>query len=441
MNVSNHTPRAGIISSNFWPEQTGIGQVTTELADYLSGEGVDVQVATAMPYYPEWRIYDGYRGRIRMTESRSRIAIHRGWHYTRLAPSTLQRILHELTLCMFSIPNMIRVSNADVVYVVSPDLAFAFVAMLIARIRGARRVLIVQDVMPDAAIELGMLRNKLLIALSRLMAKSIYAGASRIYTLGEGMRRRIVAAGAKPEKVHIAPNTIDTAELAPRTNQGRPFRERFVASGKFAVVHAGNMGEKQDLELLLRTARLMKHDSTVHFYVFGDGAVRESFLRRRDEWSLDNVSHFPFQDRAMLPHLLYGADVLLVSQRSEVVDIVVPSKLMTAMGAGAMIVAACAAESETAAILRASGGGVVVPAGDEHALAAEIKRIQTGVVDVQRNRESVAAFAQRTFERRVAYAPIVSHLQLLATHSHRSPRTLAQAPALSAAHSNRGRSE
>ena len=102
--------RIAVVASNFWPERTGIGQVTTELADYLAGEGMDVTVATAMPYYPEWRIYEGYRGRLWRTERRGRMTIHRAWHRTSPAPGALSRIAHEVTLCLFSLPTCIGLS-------------------------------------------------------------------------------------------------------------------------------------------------------------------------------------------------------------------------------------------------------------------------------------------------------------------------------------------
>src|SRR5207237_7399693 len=127
--------------------------------------------------------------------------------------------------------------------------------------------------------------------------------------------------------------------------------------------------------------------------VFGDGAVKEHFLRCCEAWRLRNVTHLPFQDRGFLPHMLHGAHVLLLSQRPEAVDIVVPSKLMTAMGAGAMIVAACSARSETANILASSGGGIVIPASDETALIQAIDRIMSGEEDVARHRQKVRWYA------------------------------------------------
>jgi glycosyltransferase involved in cell wall biosynthesis len=148
----------------------------------------------------------------------------------------------------------------------------------------------------------------------------------------------------------------------------------------------------------------------VHFYVFGDGAAKEDFLRHRAELGLANVSHYPLQERRMLPHMLSGADAVLVSQLPQVVDIVLPSKLITALGAGAMILAACAGNSETARIVEQSHGGIFVPAGDDAALAEQIQRIRSGKVDVNVYRARARKFAQKVFDRDVVYGPLVSEL-------------------------------
>ena len=397
-------PRVALVTSNFWPERTGIGQVATEFAQYLASRGIDVQVATAMPYYPEWEIYPEYRGTSGRTERLGDITIHRAWHHARPAPGALSRIAHEATLSLSSIPNMRRaMRGADVAYIVSPDLSHAFVASLVARAMDVPRVLMVQDVMPDAAVELGMLRNPFLIGAARRIARETYAMAGEILTLSDGMRQRIAREVNGGTRISILPNAVDLEELWTGNGQGIPFRDRFVPKGIFAVVHAGNMGEKQDLELLLRTARRLRECPDIHFYVFGDGAMKSSFLKRRAEWGLENVSHFPFQERAMLPHMLHGADVFLISQSSRVVDIVVPSKLTTALGAGAMVVASCAESSETANIVVESGGGVTVPAGDEEALSRVILHLKRGELDSHRFREAGRAYAREHFDRSRAY--------------------------------------
>jgi colanic acid biosynthesis glycosyl transferase WcaI len=400
--------RVVIVTSNFFPERTGIGQVTTELAEYLASHGQEVSVITAMPYYPEWEIYPVYRSAWLKSESVGSVNVHRAWHFARPNPTSIGRIIHEVTLCAASIPNFIRyMRGADRVFLVSPDLSFAAVGMWTSRLLGKRRLLIVQDVQPEAAVDLGMLRNRFVVGLAKRIAKYLYAHADEVITLSDSMARRINAEMDVSNKLRIVPNTIDTRELEPATNQRSSFRARFVPDDTLAVVHAGNMGEKQDLSLLLRTARLLRDHRNVHFYVFGDGSKKSEFLKLRNDWDLTNVSHYPFQDRAVLPQILHGADVLLISQLPEVIDTVVPSKLVTAMGAGAMIVAACSVRSETARLLSAAGGGLVIRASDEQALADAILRIEAGAEDVARHRQRVRQFAVDKFDRQKVYAGLL----------------------------------
>ena len=411
VSVGERNPKVAIITSNYWPEKTGIGQVTTEFAEYLRSKGIRVSVATAAPYYPEWRISEGYRGRAWSIEERCGVTIHRATHYAAPNPSTLSRVLHEISLCAMSIPNMVRaLRGSREAFIVSPDLSHAFVGSVAARAMRIPITAVVQDVQPDAAIEMGMLSNSAVIAVSRWLARHLYGSAREIITLSDGMKRRVETSPEARGKVNVVPNTIDKSELGDRPGIGSEFRRRFVKDDTFAVLHTGNMGEKQDLPLLLRAARRLRDNTRIRFLVFGDGAVKEKFLRTKEEWQLTNVAHFPLQDRALLPHMLYGADVCLVSQTGQVVDIVVPSKLITAMAAGAMIIAACPVNSETAKLLRASGGGLIVPAGDDFALAQAIEQVVNGRVDVAVHRSRVQEYAANNFSRDAVYGPIAHRL-------------------------------
>lgn len=406
------TPRVAVLCTAYWPEQTGVGQTITEFAEYLAREGCEVRVATGMPSYPQWRIWPEYRGRLWRTESHAGITLFRGWHFVRPRPSTLTRILHEVTISCTSLVNMVRALwRANVAYVVIPPLAFALVGSLVAAAMGVRRVLIVKDIQPDASVELGMMRNPVFIAVSRWMARATYALASEIQTLGEGMRQRIARVAGARKVITIVADTIDGAELAPVPFESNEFRRRFVPPGVFSVLHTGNMGKKQDLDLVVRAADRLRHDTGIHFYVFGDGAARAAFLERCAALELTNVSHFPLQERPMLRHMLSGADVVLVSQLPEVVDIVVPSKVVTALGAGAMVVAACDGASETARLVTASGGGLVIPASDEVALVNAIGRIRRGEVDIAAHRAHGRAFALQTFDRAAVYGPLARDIR------------------------------
>lgn len=446
MAQSNHPHHVSIASSNFWPEPTGISRTVGEFAQFLADSGVRVRVATAMPYYPQWRIWPEYRGRWWCAETQNGVTVFRAWHYVSPRPTTVTRLLHETSLSLFAVPTLVRTLwRSDTVFIVSPALSYALTASLLAAILRVRRILVVKDVMPDAAIELGMLRNPIVIRASRLCARWVYALAHEIHTLCDGMRRRIAHDTRHAEKISIIPDTIDATELAPVPLRENAFRRQFVPDGTFAVVHSGNMGRKQDLDLLLRAAEKLRGDSGVHFYVFGDGADKTRFLQSLEERQLSNVSHFPLQDRGMLRHMLSGADVVLVSQLPAVVDIVVPSKLITAMAGGAMIVSACATESETAKLVTASGGGIVIPSSDAEALVAAIQAIRSGETDTERCRLDARAYAIAHFDRDRVYGPIAESFGGVGRNTKQeanfqeSPEPVYSATAAPLAHSADGR--
>jgi colanic acid biosynthesis glycosyl transferase WcaI len=401
-----------VVSAYFWPEQTGISQVVWELAEFLAARGVEVDVVTAMPFYPAWRIDDQYRRRIWSSEVHHDVRIRRSWHYVRPAPSTFTRLLHEATLALFALPNLVlSLRRARYAYIVSPQLTFAWVASLVARVMRVEFTLVVQDVMPDAAVELGMLKSKTMIGVSRWFARTLYNAADEISTLSEGMKRRIAVLCERPSPISLVPNTIDAEELKAPPIESNEFRRRFVPNGVFAVLHTGNMGQKQDLDLLLSAAQLLRDDPRVRFFVFGDGAERERFLRRRSELKLTNVEQHPLQERWLLPHMLSGADLVLVSQLPEVTDLVVPSKLLTAMGAGAAIVAACHGDSEVARLLTEANGGIVIPASDSQMLVSVIRRISNDPDAMSEYRRSARDYAKAHFARHVVFDGVLGRLR------------------------------
>jgi colanic acid biosynthesis glycosyl transferase WcaI len=399
--------RIAIVMSNFWPEPTGGAPTCTEFAVFLQQSGHEVTVVTSMPYYPQWQIWPEYRGRLWRNDVHHGVRVRRAWHLVSPSVSTMVRIMHEATLSLMSLPSLIRtLLSADIVFLFTPALSFAWLGSVLARLLGVPRIAVVKDVMPDAAIELGMMTNPVMIGISRALARSLYNSSEEVHTLGEGMARRIQALAARPETVRIVPDTVDGTELSPVPRAENEYRKKFVKGDPFVVLHTGNMGKKQDLMLILRTAALMKDDPSIQFHVFGDGAMKTQFLAERDRLGLSNVLHFDLQERWMLRHMLSGADVVLVSQLAEVVDIVVPSKLLTAMVSGSMIVATCTADSAPALILNEGKCGLVSPAEDEAKLAALLRQVKGGAFDTESMRRKAREHALATFGREAVYGPV-----------------------------------
>ena len=93
-----------IYGINYWPELTGVGKYTGEMAEWLATRGHEVQVVTAPPYYPQWRVHDGYSAWTYRRERVHNIPVVRCplWIPKRL--NTIHRILHLASFAILSAP-------------------------------------------------------------------------------------------------------------------------------------------------------------------------------------------------------------------------------------------------------------------------------------------------------------------------------------------------
>ena len=145
--------RVLLLSINYWPEQTGIGAFTAYRAEYLASKGHDVTVCTTFPYYPEWKVPEGWRGKLRMDEERNGVRIVRSWAYIPNPVTSLKRILFEASFVAFSCLRALGQKKPDVLLVVSPPLGLAASAILLSRLWRIPYVFDVEDLQPDAAAE------------------------------------------------------------------------------------------------------------------------------------------------------------------------------------------------------------------------------------------------------------------------------------------------
>jgi hypothetical protein len=104
-----------VLGINYAPERTSVAPFTTGLCEHLAEQGHDVNVVTAFPYYPEWRVWDGYRGCWYRRESIHGVNVRRVWHYIPRTPSKLlQRLAYDLSFTLTAFFAALFLSAADV---------------------------------------------------------------------------------------------------------------------------------------------------------------------------------------------------------------------------------------------------------------------------------------------------------------------------------------
>jgi colanic acid biosynthesis glycosyl transferase WcaI len=190
------------------------------------------------------------------------------------------------------------------------------------------------------------------------------------------MRQRIISKGVAAEKVAIFPPRADEQLFKlGTTSEGQSVRLEHELQGKFLVVHSGNMGVKQGLEVVLEAAAILKDQKNVAFLLVGSGAMKSQLEERAARLRLDNLMFLPLQSEQRFAQMLATTDLALVTQQRTVSDIAFPSKTVTLLSAGCPVLASVSASSEVARVIETSEGGIVVPPEEPAILAQTIDRL------------------------------------------------------------------
>jgi colanic acid biosynthesis glycosyl transferase WcaI len=362
-----------VIGINYAPEKTSVAPFTTGLSEHLASKGHEVAVITAFPYYPEWRVQQGYRGRAHLTERINNVRVQRVWHFVpRRASNLVQRLMHDFSFTMSALLAGLFVGEFDMIYCCCPPPTLALTAHVLAKIRGKPFVIKITDLASDAALATGILKEGIVVRMARAVERFAYSKADRVVCLCQAFVETLAARGIAAEKLQLIPDWADTQRVYPIAGISAFRRANELTQDQFLVMHTGNMGKKQDLMNVVRAAELSQDKSDLVWLLVGQGeerAVIEEEIRRRE---LRNIRLLPLQPTEGIAEMYSGADVLLLNQKAAVEDSVIPSKLLTYMAAGRTVLAAVSERSEAARQILEAQCGLLVPAEDPKALVEAV---------------------------------------------------------------------
>ncbi len=358
-----------IHSINYFPELTGVGKYTGEMAEWLAARGHEVRVVTAPPYYPEWKVEKAYSGLRYAKENINGVTVCRCPLWVPSKPSGLKRILHLASFALSSFAVVLGQVfwRPDVVFVVEPPLFCALSALLLARLCGAKSWLHVQDFEVDAAFALGLLPSGRIRNLVLFVESFLLQHFDRVSTIASKMAECLESKSVDPGKVFLFPNWVDTRAIYPL--ESSPMKgELGFSEDETVCLYSGNMGEKQGLEILIEVARLLADESSIRFVLCGNGGVRERLFESGK--NIPNIIWLPLQPVERLNQLLNLADIHLLPQRADAADLVMPSKLTGMLSSGRPIIATVNTDTEIARIVTQCGR--IVEPGNAQDLAKAI---------------------------------------------------------------------
>lgn len=361
-----------IYSYNYYPEPIGIAPLMTELAEGLVSRGHEVRVVTGMPNYPQRQIYPEYQGKLFYTEERNGVIIQRSCVWVRPKPGLMTRMLLDGSFMASSIFQALKGWRPDIILLTVPPLPVSIPASLLGVLYSCPVVLNLQDILPDAAVHVGLLTNKLAIGVFETLEKYAYRTAHTISVITDGFTENLVSKGVIAEKIRCIPNWVDVKFIRPLSKVDNPFRRVHDLNNKFVVMYSGNIALTQGLQTVIHTATRLRHMADIVFVIVGEAKALDALWQLCAEHELDNVLLLPFQPREQLPEMLAAADVGLVMQKHNVVAFNMPSKIQVLLASGRPIIASVPSTGTAARAIRQSGGGVVVEPENPDLLADAI---------------------------------------------------------------------
>jgi colanic acid biosynthesis glycosyl transferase WcaI len=382
-----------LYSANFAPEPTGIGKYSGEMAEWLAKQGHEVRVVAAPPYYPDWKIAEGYAWPPYRKERLMGAQVWRAPLWVPSHPSGLKRVLHLLSFAITSAPVMLRqvAWKPDVVITVAPAFICAPMGWLTARLSRARSWLHVQDFEIDVAFDMGFLRGgSWLKRIAMGFERSVMKRFDVVSSISGRMVERLVAKGVPAEKTQLFPNWVDVNVIRPLT-QASSYREKLnIPASAKVVLYSGTLGAKHGLRILPDAARELSAREDIYFVICGDGVMKAELAQATQ--GMPNVRMLPLQPVDSLGELLGLADIHVLPQCAGAEDLVLPSKMTGMLSSGRPVIATCSIGSELGRVV--SQCGAVTPPGDVPALVAAIVRL----ADAPADRASLGANARRYAE-------------------------------------------
>jgi len=387
-----------VLGINYAPEKTSVAPFTTGLCEHLASLGHRVTVVTAFPYYPQWKVWEGYRGSLYRREHLHGVDVRRVAHFVPYKPSNLlQRLAYDLSFTLSAFFAALFTGKCDLIYCSCPPPTVALAAYLLGFLKRAPFIIKLTDLASDAALSTGILKNNTGIRLARAFEKFISSKAIAVVCLCQGFIDRLRERGVPAEKLCLIPDWGDTDHIRPGSRNS-PFRAiHNISPTVFLALHTGNMGKKQDLGNLVRAADCSRGESTLLWLLVGDGEDRAALQQEISRLRLTNIRLLPLQPVESLPQMYAAADALLLNQKSAVEDAVIPSKLLTYMASGRAVVAAVSARSEAARQIQRADCGLLVAPENPEALVYGVTTLRRAPAFRQRLGRNGRAYAEAHF--------------------------------------------
>lgn len=388
-----------LYSAYYEPEVAASLYLSTNLYEDFAASGMNVRLYTPLPTRGVTdEVRNSYRGKIEKKID-SRLEIIR-LNIPKESKSTIKRALRYLWMNFVFIHNASKF-DADAIFVQSTPPTQGAMAAIIKKKKKIPFIYNLQDVFPDSLVGAGMTKeNTFIYRVGRRIEDYTYKNADRIIVISNDIKQNIINKGVPEEKIVVVPNWIDSEMIHPIEKEDNYLFDKYhIPKDKFTVVYAGNLGYAQNIEVIIKSAEMLKEYQNIQFVIFGKGAQEDKYKEMAA--GLDNVYFFPIQPYSEVSYVYSVGDVSVVPCKKGFGGSAMPSKTWSIMATGIPVLASFDPGTEMEKIIKTEEMGLFSDADDALGLSDNILKLYTDKGLREKLGKNARTYVKKELNRRV----------------------------------------
>jgi glycosyltransferase involved in cell wall biosynthesis len=374
-----------VVCQYYYPEPFRI----TDICEALVQKSHQVTVLTGLPNYPEGRVLDDYRHGKKRFELLNGVNIIRCFEIGR-GKSRFKLFLNYFSYAISATwKTLFLKGEYDVVFIFQLSPIMMAIPGIIYKKKHKKKILLYcQDLWPDSLEAGGIKKNTIIYNIFFRISKWIYRSADLIF-ISSYMFKNYFENILKVNTVNIKylPNYAEdlfAQSVMLQTNN---------KSGNYNFIFAGNIGEVQSVDTIIKAAHQLKNHSNITFHIIGYGSKFDDCKQLNDRLGLTNVLFYGRRPIEEMPKYYSMADAMLVTlKENKILSFTLPAKVQSYMAAGKPIIGSI--DGETKRVIEDANCGFCCQAEDYEGLAQIIlKFCMSG------NKEQMALNAKKYYDK------------------------------------------
>ena len=362
-----------IFTNHFYPEDFKVNDIAFE----LNKKGLDVTVITAIPDYPKGKFFDGYSLFKRRKEIVNGVKVIRLPIIPRGKGGAIRLVLNYISYficsCIFTFFHAFK-NKYDAVFVhLTSPFFIGIPAVHLKKRQDIPLYFWTLDLWPESLISAAGISHPFIINPQNKMVSNVYKNCDKILISSKGFEKSICEKGDFKDKLVYFPNWAES--VTPDNSFNVKDITPFDSNENFILLFAGNLGEAQNLDVVIETASRLKENTNIKFVFLGDGRRREHLENLMHEKKLNDtvffLGRYPLET---MPVFMNEASALLFSLKDELCfNLTVPAKVQFYMAQGKPILAMI--NGDGADLVNETNCGYVAPANDVDAFVDAINKM------------------------------------------------------------------